>query len=899
MAEVLSVTPDYAFTTDPQGVVLWANAALTNLIGTAIVGQEIESFRPAWVRALLEREARPVAARDGYWVGRTALVVPGKSELAIRQVLVAHRNAAGELEGYSGLLRDLTDVEEIAERYRVLAESFPVGIFHNDAQGRCLWVNATYASMTGRPADAAIGYGWMQALAPESMKLLERVKSSVASDGAFGPHNVDFIRPDGERRTASVRVSPLLAPDGTVNGHIGVAADITQRREEQRHIEVAEQLFRTVLNAVQEAIVVQDESVAVQLWNPAAERILGLTADQLRSLTPASRGWRAVDADGQPLPDDQLPAIVALRTGRPVSGFILGIHKPDGALVWLRVSSQLTTLPGGKSRPGVVTTFVDVSAEREAEEQLRRSARQLQTITAAARDAICLHDADGTYTWISEGATEVLGWPTEALLGRNPYELFHPDDVERVRRSAHEPLLAGSRPVSLTYRFRRADGTYTWVETKSAVVPATDTIPLRIVTTSHSADMRVESEARNQVRSQLGGVAQFAGRLAHDFTNLNTVARAGLEVVRERVSEELREDVDAAFEAIERATELTRELRALSGSDPLHSEGADFATLVTEFAAQLSRVVPHYLTLDVKAPPPGVQVLVDRSVLAQVLRAVVENAVDAMAQGGEVTITSDVVQLSRAHVDVHGEVSAGAWAQLRVLDEGTGIPDDGLAKLFVPGLSQKGQAVGTGLGLPVALARMRQMGGHISVRNRSGGGTEVTLWLPLAHAAMTLQGETEQVAVQPRRTAVGPVGTTVTSASDGAASADRSAHVLLVDDDDMVLRTAKRLIQRAGYRVTSAASGYDALTALAACDARGEPVDVILTDVIMPGLSGPQMIDKLREAGDTRPVVYMSGYTGDALPGAARPTAGAILVNKPFSGAAVIAALQSALSAVS
>ncbi len=881
-AELLSVTPDYAFTTDVDGVVLWANPAFTALLGQTVRGQNITAFYPGWVRSLMEREARPVAQRDGHWVGRTALAPSGQPERSILQILVAHRNDAGIVEGYSGLLRDLTEAEKFAEHCRLLAETFPVGIFQNDSDGRCVWVNATYATLTGWPVEEALGYGWMQALAPESRELLQQVKAAMDSGKVFGPHDVDFIRRDGSRRTVSVRVAPLVAPDGTMTGQVGVVADITQRRAEQHSVEVAEQLLRTVLNSVQEAIVVQDESVAVQLWNPAAERILGLTADELRGVTPTSRQWRAVNSEGQPLPDDQHPAVVALRTGQAVTGFILGVHKPDGTLVWLRVSSQLTTLQGGSSQRGVVTTFVDITAEREAEQQLLRNARQLQTITAAARDAICLHDADGTYTWISEGASEVLGWPTEALIGRNPYELFHPDDVERIRRESHEPILAGSRPLSLTYRFRRADGSYTWVETETAMVPATDTVPMRLVTTSRSVDVRMESDARNQVRQQLGGVALFAGRLAHDFTNLNTVARARLEMVRERISDELREDVDAAVEAIERATGLTRELRALSGSDQLHSEGVDFASLVAELGAELAHTVPERVRLEVKAPPPGVQMLVDRSLLSEVLHAVVENSVDSMANGGVLQFSAEVTQLSHVHIDVHGEVNAGTWALLRVLDEGTGIPEDQLAKVFVPGLSQKGQAVETGLGLPVALARMRQMGGHISISNRTEGGTEVTLWLPVATAPLA-NPDTDS-----------PAPTVNEAAPHG-----RAVHVLLVDDDEMVLRTAERLIQRAGYQVTAVASGYDALSALAACDARGDTVDIILTDVIMPGLSGPQFVEKLRQTGDMRPVVYMSGYTGDALPGAARPTAGAVLVSKPFSGAAVIAALQSALSAAS
>ncbi len=877
-AELFSVTADFAFTTDLNGVILWANSALTDLIGEPLTGQNVLVFRPAWVREVLENEARPTAARVGFWVGKTAIAPRGKVERPIHQILVAHRNSDGEVDGYSALLRDLTDTDGIAERYRVLTDTVPVGIFHNDADGRCLWVNATYTALVGRPAEAALGYGWMQSLEPESLELLAQVQSSIAANGAFGPHNIEFIRPDGERRTASVRVAPLLASDGSVAGQIGVAADITQRRIEQRSLEIAEQRFRTVLNTMNEAIVLQDETAAITFWNPAAERILGLTADELRGVTPTSRDWHAFDADGRPLPDDMHPAIVALRTGGPVTGFVMGIHKPNGDRVWLRVSSQLTTLLGRDAQRGVVTTFVDITAERNAEQALRRSERQLQVITAAARDAICLHDSNGAYTWISEGAAEVLGWPTDVLLGRNPYEMFHPDDKDRIRES-HEALLAGSRPRSLTYRYRRADGTYTWVETETAVVPATDTTPLRLVTTSHSADIRIESDARSQVRQQLRSVAQFAGRLAHDFTNLYTVAHTRMEMLRERVPDELRDDVEEAFAAIERAAALTRELRALSGSDLLQSERVNVGALVAEIGEQLSRAVPKHVAVVVEAPPSAVNVLVDPLVLAEVLLAVVNNAVYAMPQGGEILLTVSTTRITQAHVDAHGEAGVGEWALLRVLDQGVGIPHERLAQLFVPTLSHKGPAVETGLGLPVGLARMRQMGGHISVSNRVEGGTEVTLWLPVVSAAARAPTQTIPAAIAP-------------TLGDDAV---RSVHVLLFDDDAMVLRATDRLLTRAGYRVTPAASEADALRALAVGAALGERIDIILTDVVMPGLSGPQFVARLRESGDTRPVVYMSGFTGDSLVGAMRPEAGAMLVSKPFSGAALLDALQAGL----
>lgn len=894
LADLPTVSPDYILTTSLNGTILWANPAAERLLGAPLQGRDANDFLPVWVRELLESEGRPAARRDGHWIGRTALRLADGSERPVRQVLVPHFEDNGATAGYSAVLSDLGEQYGMAERLRAITDTVPVGVFCNDRHGRCEWVNATYCAMTGRTEAQLLGDGWRDALAPEAGDLPARAMADLEATGRFGPTEVPYLSADGSRRTASVRIGLMRGPAGEVSGQVGVVADITHAREQQLALRTSEERFRSVLETIEEGIVMQDASGRITLSNPGAERILGLTADQMRGVTSMDPRWATIDADGNPLPGDQHPAMVTLRTGQPVSGFVMGVNHPDRDRVWIRINALPITLPGSTGVGGVVATFVDITEQRLAEEALRASEQQLRIVTDAAIEAICLHEADGRYRWVSEGALEVLGWEPAQLLDTDPYDYFHPDDVERIRAESHQVAIASGRSMSITYRFRRHDGSYCWVETTTSIVPSAGGAPVRLVTVSRSADSRLASEARAATRERLGGVAHFAGRLAHDFTNLYTVLQSRLELMRDRLDGDVRHDLEAAFEAIDRATELTRALRALGGREAVQ-------LVPTEIGEQLRAIAPllesrtgvrvHASAVSSDAP---LVALVDHDTLEAILLAVIRNAGEARPVGAEVTLHADRIVVHTPLVEAHGEVAVGDWLVIRCVDNGPGIDDAALAHIFEPEFSSKGTRIETGLGLPVALARMQRMLGHLSIARHQSGGTEVSLWLPLmqSDAFTHIEGYRGDAA---RRRTTPPTGSrsAASTPGDSMPALAVSAHVLLIDDDQLVLRTADRLLQRAGLRVTTATSAFAARELLAR-ESLG--IEVIVTDVVMPGMSGPQLVAERRAAGDRRPVVYMSGYTGDAIPMVQLPEAGAILVSKPFTSRTLVGAIARALA---
>jgi two-component system cell cycle sensor histidine kinase/response regulator CckA len=290
-----------------------------------------------------------------------------------------------------------------------------------------------------------------------------------------------------------------------------------------------------------------------------------------------------------------------------------------------------------------------------------------------------------------------------------------------------------------------------------------------------------------------------------------------------------------------------------------------------------------------------------------------DTALDGVAP---LSLQLETVQLISPLVEPHGEIAAGRWVVVRCRRDVGGVSDQVLASLMAPDYASRHPQRDTGVDLPVALARMQRMGGHLSARRIGADGSEVLLWLRPVTAASTSVDASEtggdasvdEPPAQPRtRRTPWMASEALTAAGDAAGGAAlrgpptvvangdvQGLRVLLVDDDPLVLRTAERLLQRVGCVVTTATGGDEAATLL---DAGTPAIDLIVTDVVMPGLSGPALVARLRARGDGRPVVYMSGYTGDAFSAAAELDEDAILVAKPFTTAMLVSAIREALGA--
>jgi PAS domain S-box-containing protein len=507
------------------------------------------------------------------------------------------------------------------------------------------------------------------------------------------------------------------------------------------------------------------------------------------------------------------------------------------------------------------------AALRESEERFRLLAEHVQDIVFRYR----LLPEPG-FEYISPAAAGLTGYLPEDLYA-NPALVFsamEPDDRAAVEQSWRSPA-----PPPLTVRWLRPGGGITWTEQRavgvrddSGRVIATEGI-LRDVTSQLLADRerdRLDRELRQADR--LDSLGRLAGGIAHDFNNLLAVIIAYASEVTQMLGAEhpCGPDMQKISQAAERAATLTRQLLIFSRLEPSQPETLSLNSIVTDIKELLARTIGEdieFLALTQEGLHP---VTIDRSKIEQVIMNLVMNSRAAMPGGGRLRIET-------ANID-HDDVAPGAGADralvsLTVTDTGSGMPPEVLQRAFEPFFTTKGPE-GTGLGLSTVYGVIKEAGGEVRLQSELGMGTTVTVVLPAAPGDAT-RADVASAAAPPR----------------GAGQT-----ILVVEDDDAVREVVRRMLARANYQVIAAATAKDALEMTANPDVH---IDALLTDVVMPDMSGVQLADCIRADRHQLPVLLMSGYTAGSLPSAPNTATGLPLIRKPFDAATLLEHLHDTL----
>ncbi|HEY0880584.1 MAG TPA: ATP-binding protein, partial [Archangium sp.] len=389
------------------------------------------------------------------------------------------------------------------------------------------------------------------------------------------------------------------------------------------------------------------------------------------------------------------------------------------------------------------------------------------------------------------------------------------------------------------------------------------------------AAMERTARAEDQLRhaQKLEAVGQLAGGVAHDFNNLLTVIIASSEYLADELpaGSPLREEVDEVKKASDRASALVRQLLAFSRKQVLEPRVVDVNELLRGLERLLARLLSERHALAIRPASDALLCTLDAGQFEQVLVNLVVNSRDAMPTGGNIVIEADQLTLGAADVVETPGLQPGPHVRLVVTDDGSGIPLEVQARVFEPFFTTKGPDRGTGLGLATVYGIVKQSGGAISFTSEPGRGTRFTILFPRAMAGST----------QPAPSAPGP-----------AARAEANETVLLVEDDTQVRQAVEGMLRRAGYRVLNAANG-DA--AVKVSEGYAGTIDVLLTDVIMPGVSGRKLAEKLRAQRPGLRVLFMSGYSDDELARDGTLDPDVQFIRKPLTNEALLARLRKVL----
>ena len=639
--------------------------------------------------------------------------------------------------------------------------------------------------------------------------------------------------------------------------------------------ELAEQsiLLQTTLENIGQGIAVFDRDLRFLGGNTRAFDLLGFPDEFFVIGKPLAEFFRYNAERGEYGPGDpdvQVAERVAL--ARRFEPHCFERTRPDGTVLEVRGNP----MPDG----GFVTTYTDITARKRAEEELRESEERFRTSFEHSGVGMALQQLDGGYFRVNHAFCALLGYTERELLATNFQRVTHPDECET--DFAHDrAMLVGERSwYQREKRYLHKGGSVIWALVSVSLVRDSRGRPLYFIVQAQDISARKQSEeSRTQLEAQLRqsqkmeAVGRLAGGVAHDFNNLLTVIRGRAELLLRRlaVDDPNRRHAALVEQSAERAAALTQQLLAFSRKQVLQPKVLDLNALLAGIEQMLRRLIGEDVDVVVKPAPALSAVEADPSQLEQVLMNLVVNARDAMPQGGRLTLETANIELDETYVHWHPGARPGAYVMLAVSDSGIGMDAETQARLFEPFFTTKGPGKGTGLGLATVYGIVKQSGGSIWVYSELGWGTTFKIYLPRARGGAQ-DAEAIRVAAAPIRS---------------------SETVLLVEDEEAVRHFAREVLQLHGYTVLEARHPGEALRL--GSEHRG-PIHLMITDVVMPQMSGREVANRLAPRRPEMRVLYMSGYTDEAIVHHGVLDAGTAFLQKPFSVTGLAQKIREVLS---
>ena len=536
----------------------------------------------------------------------------------------------------------------------------------------------------------------------------------------------------------------------------------------------------------------------------------------------------------------------------------------------------------------VLSAIRDISDRKQIEEELRRaheelyqktveqlgeSRSRLALIIDSSEDAIISKGLDGTITSWNKGAERIYGYTPEEVVGKNISLLAptdHPDEIpEILRKIARGESVEHHESVRVTKDGRRLD-------VSISVSPLLDAKGDIVGASAITRDITAQKRAEGQIHQsqKMEAIGRLAGGVAHDFNNILGIINACAEFLRDRLdpAAESSQYVENIKKSIERGSSLTRQLLAFSRSSVIQPRILDLNERLKDVSKLLRPLMGDDVEILIMSKSPTAVVEADPGQLDQIVVNLAVNARDAMPRGGKFILETRAERFDDGFAEQHQAMSAGKYVVLAVSDTGTGMDEATVSRIFEPFFTTKETGKGTGLGLATVYGIVKQSAGHILVYSEPGHGTTFKIYLPSADHKLGLESKPFEVeTVSPKRQ-----GTTI----------------LLVEDDEVMRALTRQLLQQHGYAVIEADDGKSALEAV---ESHPGPIDLVLTDVVMRRMSGPELVERLNASHPNLKVVFMSGYTGELIAEREMLKRGITLLEKPFSRTALLNTIHTTL----
>ncbi len=749
------------------------------------------------------------------------------------------------------------------EWWRSLSENAANIITVVSPEGIIEYINHPVAGLSvpdvvGRKVSEFVDPAFHDLLFEKLGQVLRTRETTSFTSRATGPH--------GTVSWYDNQLSPVVL-EGRVVSVAFIATDITTRLQ-------TEERLRRILGSISEIVFETDRAGVLRFANEAGFARFGYTREEFEAglniielLEPEDRERAGANIARILQGEDIGPNEYVLRTK-------MGDRIP--ALIYT------TPLMDGDAPSGLLGVIVDVSSLRRAEEErsratetLRAERDRIRTILDLVGDIVLVLETDGTVGVVNRQGCEILGYPLDEIVGRNWFDHFLPERLRDEVRAVFSKLFTGEIELVRVHQnpIRTASGEERQIEWRNSALYDEKGGIRNIISSGTDITDRENLERRLRQAQNLEAIGRLAGGIAHDFNNLLTVITGSVELARaEPDPSRIERRLETIAGASQAAAELTTQLLTFSSRQPVVPVLTRLDRAVTESMRILRRTISEDIVLRITHRESDLPVVIDPGQLSQIQMNLVLNARDAMPTGGVLTVETDRVELTAEKITAGWSAVPGPFARLVVSDTGQGMDDVQKTQLFEPFFTTKEPGKGTGLGMATVYGIVNQCAGLIDVESTLGAGTTVSVYLPVA-------------ASEPS-----PAGSTGAEGEDCGGK----ERIVLVEDDTAVKDLAVEILTEKGYSVSTFTDPGEALAALAGMTEEGLP-DLLITDVVMPGMSGVELVRRLEEMARRPRVLLMSGYTDDALTQRGFSEEHYQLLSKPFTARQLCARVREIL----
>ncbi len=643
----------------------------------------------------------------------------------------------------------------------------------------------------------------------------------------------------GPVRWFDITMEAVKNASGQGTSVVGTQQDITERKRAEQELRESERRFRELFDLLPAAISFTRKSDHVFLEvNRWFEQSAGFRREDV-----IGRSARDIDIWSNFLERDTLMHL--LDSHGDIRSHELRARTASGEELHLSFSAS-SVIVGGE--PGWLSVLIDITALRKAEEAVRESERRLELLVENSTDILGMMNATGVFSSFHGPLRRILGYEPDELIGRPAAEFVHPEDLPEIQRKLEELVGRPGATRRAEYRFRHKQGR--WVEMESLGTNRLDepgiagiVLNVREISERREAEReRAKLQEQLQQAMKMEAIGRLAGGIAHDFNNLLTAISGNLELARLDLdpSDPLDQYMVEASNAAASAVELTRQLLTFSRRQLIEPKVVNLNELIGGLRKMLTRLIGEDINLDTRFADDLGSVRVDPGQFQQLVVNLCVNARDAMPDGGQLVIETGNDEVDEAFSHVHPDALPGEYIRIAVSDTGHGMSEEVRRRIFEPFFTTKVEGRGTGLGLAMVFGVVKQAGGVIDVYSEAGMGTTFRIYLP------RIDGPAEPL-----------------DRVSGRAELPRGDEVVLVVEDNAGVREfSSAILRRLGYQVLSAANGGEALLL---AEKRSESIDLLLTDVVMPGMNGRELTERLQKCHPEIQVLFTSGYTEDMI----------------------------------